>query len=316
MENQNIQPPKDIPSRFDSRFVFSDTFIRVSRLINDEKIVENMIMSTPLPYVFTEEPIPLEFDYNLAEGLIKESYCKMCWTLTNKNVPSPLMIYFHLTENTIEKNVFVIFEIEIVNKKAIPEKYYEKINISFPKICKEMIQNIDKELKEYNKDIYHYESKIFNYPREKLWNVVLNYPLIMNKSGIIRDMNFETPMKEGSEISFITCEDNKFFKLKITKMKCDKEDKKWELNITPLKGPFDHYLQEWIFIELDENQTLLMNNSKYKEHINPDLFNKIAEQKKLTFKTIENILKSGIELITNNIINEFLKNVDLCGKNK
>ena len=316
MENQTIPAPKNIPSKFDSRFVFSDTLIRVSRLIGDEKIVENMVMSTPLPYVFTEEPIPLEFDYNLAEGLIKESYSKICWSLTSKNVPSPLMISFHLTENTIEKNVFVIFEIEIVNKKAIPEKYYEKINISFPKICKEMIKNIDKELKEYNKDIYHYESKIFNYPREKLWNVVLNYPLIMNKSGIIRDMNFETPMKEGSEISFITCEDNKFFKLKITKLKCDKEDKKWELDITPQKGPFDHYLQEWIFIKLDENQTLLMNNSKYKEHINPDTFNKIAEQKKLTFKTIEDIVKSENELNTNNIINEFFKKGEKCEKNK
>jgi len=33
--------------------------------------------------------------------------------------------------------------------------------------------------------------------------------------------------------------------------------------MTPIKGPFDHYLQEWILIELDENKTLLTNNSKY-----------------------------------------------------
>ena len=131
MENQTIQPPKEIPSIFDSRFVFSDTLIRVSRLISEEKIVKNMIMSTPLPYIFTEEPIPLEFDCNLTEGLIKESYSKISWLLTNNNVPSPILISFHLTENTIEKNVFVIFEIELVNRKSIPERYYQKINNTF-----------------------------------------------------------------------------------------------------------------------------------------------------------------------------------------
>lgn len=59
-----------------------------------------------------------------------------------------------------------------------------------------------------------------------------------------------------------------------------------------------------------------MNNSKYKEHINPDTFNKIAEQKKLTFKTIEDIVKSENELNTNNIINEFFKKGEKCEKNK
>ena len=50
----------DIPLKFDSRYVFSDTLIRISRVITEEKLIENMIMSTQLPYVFTEEPIPLE----------------------------------------------------------------------------------------------------------------------------------------------------------------------------------------------------------------------------------------------------------------
>ena len=316
MENQTIQPPKEIPSIFDSRFVFSDTLIRVSRLISEEKIVKNMIMSTPLPYVFTEEPIPLEFDCNLTEGLIKESYSKISWLLTNNNVPSPILISFHLTENTIEKNVFVIFEIELVNRKSIPERYYQKINNTFPKICIEMINNMDKELKEDNKDIYHYESKLFNYSREKIWNIIVNYPLIMNKAGFIKNLNCETPMKEGSEISFTMCEDNKSFKMKIIKMKCQEDDKKWELGIAPIKGPFDHYLQEWILIKLGENQALVMNNSKYKEHINPVDFNKIAEQKKLTFKTFEDILKSDNEININNIISEFLKNNENLDKSK
>ena len=314
MENQTIQQPKEIPSVFDSRFVFSDTLIRVSRLIGEEKIVKNMIMSTPLPYVFTEEPIPLDFDCNLTEGLIKESYSKISWLLTNNNVPSPILISFHLTENTIEKNVFVIFEIELINRESIPEQYYQKINNSFPKICIEMINNMDKELKEDIKDIYHYESKLINNSRDKIWNIIVNYPLIMSKAGFINNLNFEAPIKEGSLISFNMCEENKFFKVKITKMKCDNDDKKWEFDITPIKGPFNHYLQEWILIKLEEDQTLVMNISKYKEHINPEDFIKITEQKKFTFKTIEDFLKTDNEANKNNIINEFFKKKDICDK--
>ena len=307
MDNNNIKISSDIPCKFDSRFVFSDTLIRASRLINNEKAVENMIMATELPYVFTEEPIPLEFDINISEGLIKESYSKISWLLENKNIPSPILISFQLTENTIEKTVFVIFEIEFVKRNVIPEKYCEKINKSFPKICREMIENMDKELKEDNKDIYHYDSKLFNYSRKKIWDVILNYPLIMEKAGVIKNLSFDSPVKEGSEISFNMCDDNKFFKMKIIKIKCDENNKKWELSMTPIKGPFDHYLQEWILIELDENKTLLTNNSKYKEHIKPDIFKKIAEQKKWTFQTIEEILKTDDEKIISNIINDFFK---------
>ena len=129
-------------------------------------------------------------------------------------------------------------------------------------------------------------------------------------------MSFETPMKEGSEISFNMKEDNKFFKLKITKFNCEENDKKWELCVTPLKGPFDHFIQEWTLIELDENQTFLMNNSKYKEHIKPDIFKKITEQKKFTFQKIEELLKTDDEKSIGNIFNEFFKNVENCGNLK
>ena len=123
----------DIPLKFVRTYVFSDTLIRTSRLITDERAIENMIMSTQLPYVFTEEPIPLEFEYNLSEALVKDSYSEASWLLTNKIIPSPIQISFHITENTIEKTIFTIFEIEIVNRKLIPEQYYDKINTIFYK---------------------------------------------------------------------------------------------------------------------------------------------------------------------------------------
>ena len=304
-------PPKekanDIPLKFDSRYVFSDTLIRTSRLITDEKIIENMIMSTQLPYVFTEEPIPLEFEYNMTEALVKDSYSKITWLLTNKIIPSPIQISFHLTENTIEKTVFAIFEIELVKRKLIPEKYCDKINKSFPKICVEIIKNLDKELEENNKNIYHYESKIFNYPREKIWNIITNFHIKMFEAGAIKNLSDFSPLKEGSEIKFNMCEDNKFFNLQITKIKCDENNDKWILGTKPISGPFEHFLQEWILIKLGENQVLLANNSKYNEHISPEMFKKISEQKKLTFNLIEEILKSNDDKNKNKLINQFFK---------
>jgi hypothetical protein len=297
----------DIPLKFDSRYVFSDTLIRISRVITEEKLIENMIMSTQLPYVFTEEPIPLEFEYNMTEALVKDSYSKITWLLTNKIIPSPIQISFHLTENTIEKTVFAIFEIELVKRKLIPEKYCDKINKSFPKICVEIIKNLDKELEENNKNIYHYESKIFNYPREKIWNIITNFHIKMFEAGAIKNLSDFSPLKEGSEIKFNMCEENKFFNLQITKIKCDENNDKWILGTKPISGPFEHFLQEWILIKLGENQVLLANNSKYNEHISPEMFKKISEQKKLTFNLIEEILKSDDDKNKNKLINQFFK---------
>jgi hypothetical protein len=316
MEKENQETKNSvIPSKFDSRFVFSDSLIRTTRLVSEEKSIENMIMSTQLPYVFTEDPIPLEFDYNLEECLIKESYTKICWVLTNKNIPSPIQISFHLTENTIEKNVFVIFEIELIKRKLIPVQCYEKINKSFPNICVEMIKNLNQELEEDNKDIYHYESKILEFSRELIWDIISNFHLKMFEAGVIKNLTIKTPIKEGCEFCFNISEDNKFFKMKVIKIKCDQNNDKWALSIKPINGPFDHDLQEWILIKLDENKSLLANNTKYTKHMNPDELKNISEQKKLTFKTIEDMLKSDNEKNKNIIINKYFQE-GKCKQNK
>ena len=46
------------------------TQTRISRIVADEKSVENLVMSIQLPYVFTHEPFPLIFIFSLSEGMI------------------------------------------------------------------------------------------------------------------------------------------------------------------------------------------------------------------------------------------------------
>ena len=90
MENNQQNNVNQIPFKFDSRYVLSDTPTRISRMINDEKFIEKLMMSTNLPYVFTNNPIPLDFNYFLSEVMVKESYSKISWLLTNKDIQSPL----------------------------------------------------------------------------------------------------------------------------------------------------------------------------------------------------------------------------------
>ena len=304
MESNNQNKINQIPFKFDSRFVFSDTLTRILRLVGEDKGVENLVMSTKLPYVFTNEPIPLIFNFSLSEGLMKDSYSKITWQISNRDIPSPILLNFDLTENTIEKTVLVIFEIEIVNRELIPEEYHTKIKTLFPDICVEMIKNLEYQLEEDKKDIYHYESKIFNYPREKIWNVITNFHCLSEKEGIIKNCSIKTPItKEGIEISFIVPNKNKFCRLKINKYKKDEKNNKWVLGNMPLCGPFAHSENYWTLIKLGDNETLVSNTSKYIEHLDSDINKKLSEEKKCTFMTIENFIKNN-QFVNNKDINK------------
>ena len=293
MEDNKQNSVNQIPFKFDSRYVLSDTPTRISRMINDEKFVEKLMMSTKLPYVFTNEPIPLIFNYSLSEAMIKESYSKVSWLLTHRDIQSPILISFNLTENTLEKNVLLIFEMEIIKRELIPEIYAQKIIDTFPEICIEVIKNIGKELEEDNKDIYHYESKIINYSREKIWDIITNFHCLMNKQGMIKNCSMQKPItKAGGDISF-TVKSNckkKLCKLNVNKYKKDEERNKWVLGYLPKEGPFQHSENYWTLIRLEENKTLVSNTTKYSEHIEPEILKKLSEDKINTFKTIENLL--------------------------
>ena len=74
---------------------------------------------------------------------------------------------FNLTENTVENTVLVVFELSIIKRELVPEKYKLKIISTFEEVAVEVLNNVMIKLKNDYKDIYHYDSKIFNYSREK-----------------------------------------------------------------------------------------------------------------------------------------------------
>jgi len=295
--------------RYDCRRIIKDTLSRISQLLNETNNIEKIIMDTKLPYLFSKDDFPLTFKYTLTESLFKETYIKFSWTLNNELIPSSILISFNLTENTLDKTVLLIFELEIIRPELISKNYYTKLNNELPKICNEVIEKIIKELEENKKDIYHYESKIMNYPREKIWDILANIHCYMKNQGTIKQCSKEVPIeKKGEEFSFFmgdkcNCE-KKLCKLNVNKFKKDPHCNKWVMGYLPVQGPFEHSENYWTLIKLGDNQTMVGNTTIYSDHVTPEDLKDLTNCKNDMFATIENILK--------NEDNKVMKCCDLC----
>jgi hypothetical protein len=292
MENNiNIKNLK-IPYKFDSRYIFEDSLIRIFRLVSEVKQLEELIMNTKLPYIFSEGTSPTIFDYNLKEISAYDSYKEISWLLICKEIQTPIKILFNLAENTLDNTVLVVFEISIVKRELIPEKYKYKIITNFEGIAVDVLNNIIIKLKNDNKDIYHYESKIFNYSRDKIKNIIYNLNEIMKERGVISSIVREGEKnKEGEVISLILLEDQREIKIKINEIKVDENDFKWKISYMPLDFFYKDYLVEWNIIKIKNNQTLVAINNLYYEQIEPEIKKKLTDTKKNLFLIMEEELR-------------------------
>ena len=202
-----------------------------------------------------------------------------------------IKITFNLTENTLENTVLVVFEISFIHRELIPDKYKKGIIESFEGVTVDILNNMIIKLKNDNKDIYHYESKIFNYSREKCLDIFLSLDEIMKERGCITNVNrFGEKNKEGEIISF-NLEDQKEIKIKITKFHIDKNDYKWVINYMPLDLNYKDYIVEYIFIKINDDETLFIVNNLYYELIEASVKKKLSEQKQSLFQTVEEELR-------------------------
>ena len=147
-------------------------------------------------------------------------------------------------------------------------------------------------MKNDNKDIYHYESQIFNYSREKIKNIIFNLNEIMLKRGYIKSIKREG--KLNSEGELITVELGKVIrtvKLKIVKLKLNEKKVKWVISYTPLEVNFKDYQIDWNIIKVKPDITLLAIINKYSEQIDPNIMKDLTKRKKDIFQIIEEELK-------------------------
>ena len=289
----NEHKQKKIPYKFSSRFIFSDTLHRIIRIIEDQQKFKDMIMLTDLPYIFSDSNTPMTFICNMSKFLINDSFADVLWVITNEKIKTPINLHFNFTKNTLENTVLVVLEISFVKRELIPLEYVSKIIKNFPKISIDIISNFDKMLREDNKDIYHYQSKLFNYPREEIFDVIINMQQILLKKGIISSFSIsnEEEIKEGSIITVNTIDSHKELKTKLSKLKTNENDKKWVLEYFPLNDIYKEEKVQLNLIKLEKNKTLLCSISKFYEYIEPEVYEQLNAKKTQGFDFIEEELK-------------------------
>ena len=291
-DNNNKKENLKIPYKFDSRYVFEDSITRIFRVLTESKTIEQLIINTKLPYVFSDNNDKINFEYIFIEASSVDSYKEISWLLTCKQIQTPIKIFFNLTENTVDNTVLVVFEINIVERELVPDKYKPKIIANFEDISVDVLNNLIIILKNDNKDIYHYESKIFNYSREKIKNIIFNLNEVMLKRGYIKSIKREG--KQNSEGQIVTVElakDARTIKLKIIKVKLKENKVKWVISYMPLEVNFKDFQIDWNIIKIKPDETLVAIINIYSEQIEPNIMKDLTKRKKDLFQIIEEELK-------------------------
>ena len=291
-DNNNKKENLKIPYKFDSRYVFEDSITRIFRVLTESKTIEQLIINTKLPYIFSDNNDKINFEYIFIEASSVDSYKEISWLLTCKQIQTPIKIFFNLTENTVDNTVLVVFEINIVERELVPDIYKPKIIANFEDISVDVLNNLIIILKNDNKDIYHYESKIFNYSREKIKNIIFNLNEIMLKRGYIKSIKREG--KQNSEGQIVTVELAKVartIKLKIIKVKLKENKVKWVISYMPLEVNFKDFQIDWNIIKIKPDETLVAIINIYSEQIEPNIMKDLTKRKKDLFQIIEEELK-------------------------
>ena len=292
MENKIETKDLKIPYKFDSRSVFEDYISRVVRLLSESKTIEQIINNTKLPYILSDTEQPINMEYILTELSSYDSFKDITWLLSCKPIPTPIKLSFNITENTIDKTTLVVLELSIIKRELVPDIYKQKIISTFEEICVEILNNAIIKLKNDNKDIYHYESKIINYSREKVREVLRNLNDIMKERGYIESYKKEgNSGSEGPILIYNLAKSNKIIKIKINKVKFKERNVKWLLSFMPLDVDFKDFLVDWYIIKIKPDETLLAINNIYSEQIEPNIKNILTKKKQFMFKVIEEELK-------------------------
>jgi len=293
MDNNNKKYKElKIPYKFESRCIIEDSSTRMLRLITEDKHIEQIITNTKLPYVFSETSDPINFEYIMIEASSYDSFKEVTWLLRCKQMITPIKLAFNLTENTLENTALVVFELSIIKRELVPDIYKSKIISTFEEIAVEVLNNVMIKLKNDYKDIYHYDSRIFHYSRDKLKYIVLNLYKIIVERGYIASVKREgEPFTEGEIFTFSFPEKQKTIKLKMNKIKMNEKNLKWTISYMPLNMDFKDFLVDWYIVKIKPDETLLAINNIFSEQIEPFLKKSLTKRKKELFQIIEEELR-------------------------
>lgn len=266
------------PKKYSTSYVFNDTISRLFIILAELHNIEELNQKTLLPYLFTNKPTPLTFNYRVGEITSLEYSKKITWILESKNVPSPIHYTFTLTLNTLNNTTLLEFEILITQPEKIEVSKRDKIRKGCLKVCCEMINNIDTLLQINNDNIYDYGSNIIQAPIEKVWDYVTHFKFM--KNDYIKELSIEgNPEEPGAVLTWTVAKDGEKWKSKVSHVSKSSKKKKWKYKIVPMEGSF--LMQEiyFIFIKLSENSTFFSVFHEFKEQVSAEVMSSVSKKK-------------------------------------
>ena len=279
-----------IPKKFETSYVFNDLMTSIFSLLIQNENIEKLNNNTQLPYLFTNKPIPLTFNYLLKENKCSDISSKISWLINSNKIPTSFSYNYKLISNTIDNSTLLIFQIEITNPNKIEDNLAKKVINSCNKICIEMINNLEYLLQEKNTNIYQYESDIISSSKKEIWNTLKKLNLYLKINKKIKNYKIEGNFEVGTKITIVFFDDNSYQFL-ISYLDTDINKKKWEIEIIPLENELERQAIRWCLIEISKDKCFI-----YVYHIFKELpSSEILKELKIKKKNMINILKNFIE---------------------
>ena len=279
------------PKKYEASYVFiSDDINRIYSLLTETENIEKLNQKTQLPYLFTDKPYPIKFDYSIGEITTGKYLISFSWNINSHEIPTPFIYFFKLTSNTLDNSILLNFEVIIVNPEKIPQEKFKKVINGCKKICVEMINNIEVFLQENNENIFVFESDIINAPREKVWDCLINLGEIFKKHHIIKEYCCEGEKeKVGSIVKIKKETKEKIDKVsfKIVKIERNINKEKWTLVFRPLELKFHVQEMEFVLYKLEDNNTFIYINHTFKELLPQETMKDLQIKKKYLFNLIK-----------------------------
>lgn len=284
--------------KHEASYVFSDTISRISKILNDKKIIENLNSQTQLPYLFIDKPIPLTFNYSLIESNSVEHKKKLTWMISSPTIPTNIHYTFNLVSNTLDNTTLLVFEIYILNPEKIPQEKHKKIMCGSKEICVEMINAIDKALQMNYDNIVHYASILINVPRKKIWDHFIELQFLKDRN--IENLSFSGKKDEvGTIVSWLDKKEEMKFSCIILKVSNSENRKKWKFKLKSLEGLFQNQEMEFIIIKLSEKETFVAIAHIFNEQVTPEILKEVEFKKKNKLNKLKQKLESSEENLEN-----------------
>lgn len=282
---------KGIPKKFETSYVYNDSISRISLLLTQNENIEKINKKTQLPYIFTDKPKPIQFNYNLAENSSSDISSQISWNINSKEIPTPILYNFNLSSNTIDNSTLLIFQLIIVYPNKIEDNLKNKVINSCNKICIEMINNIEILLQENNYIIYQFESDIINSSKETIWNELQNIIEYLKQRNKIKDYKINGTFGLGTTIT-IQFNEIETFNFIISYISNEKDKAKWEFEFTPIENVLEKVSIRWCIIEISKDKSFIYVYHIFKEMPSKEILNEIKFKKSKIISLIKNFLEN------------------------